>query len=77
MTGFATLAETRDHLLQYGMSDHLAEKLMIRYLRKIKETCNIYSLIDCFDKREAKAELNKAKTREIFTNYVNTHHIKT
>lgn len=34
-TGIATLAETRDHLIENGMSDSLADQLMNRYLKKI------------------------------------------
>ena len=49
---------------------------MIRYLKKIQNTCNVHSLLDFFSNSQAKGDLIKAKPDEIFTNYVNMHHIR-
>ena len=37
MTGIATLAETRNYLVERGMSDKMADDLMKEYLQKVED----------------------------------------
>lgn len=70
VSGIPTVLKTRDYLVQNGMSDALAKKLMDRYLTKIKSSCDTYSLMDLLTKAEARKALNQAKPDQIFTNFV-------
>ncbi len=73
ITGLKTLAETRDYLIERGMSDSFAEKLLYQYLRKISANSHICSLLDLFTDAESKGHLNRAPITEIYANYVNMH----
>ena len=73
VTGLKTLAETRDYLIERGMSDSFAEKLMYQYLRKIAGHSHICSLLDLFTDADSKGHLNRAPITEIYANYVNMH----
>lgn len=77
LTGYETLHETRDFLLQHGMSDRMADRLMKRYLQKVRDESDIYSLIDLFNSPRAKTALNKAQYHEVYSNYVNLHGTQT
>jgi len=59
VSGLQTLAETRDHLIECGMSDYWADKLMRLYLSKIEKEAYLCTVLDCFTRPEAKGYLNK------------------
>jgi hypothetical protein len=73
VSGLQTLAETRDHLIECGMSDYWADKLMRLYLSKIEKESYLCTVLACFTRPEAKGYLNKASPTDIYSNYVNLH----
>lgn len=70
ISGIQTLAETRDYLIQHGMTDSLTEQLLQQYLRKVTESSQIFSLLDLFSCSKAKAAINKAPIEDICINYI-------
>lgn len=73
VTGIDTLANTRDYLIERGMSDYWADKLMHQYLAKVTKESYICTVLDLFSRPEAKGFLHRAKAEEVYTNYVNLH----
>lgn len=58
VSGIKTLANTRDFLIECGMSDYWADKLMHQYLTKIEKESYICTVLDCFSRPESKGYLH-------------------
>ena len=70
VSGIPTVLKTRQYLIEHGMSDTLAKKLMDRYLSKVESFCDMYSLMDLLTNADARKALNFAKPEHILTNFV-------
>ena len=69
ISGIGGIAETKAHLIKYGMSPALVEKLESRYLKRIGTDAHVCSMMQLFQDHQSKAKFHEAPLKNIHLNF--------